>query len=257
MGLPERLGRALHGVSRARDRSTAAMLFRRADQCRNEGRFHEAARLVAEGLRQAPDSIVGHLISAYLHVARRQPGRARREFDRVLALDPYHLRALVGLARICIEDQDHEGAAALLDRTLQYYPDFPEARTLRETLGDRSRTPRGLRETPHEEPHAQTGERDVLAMSADGDLVLARTDDKERGEQLARHLMTVCRTASVTLSRAGLGSLRRAAIDTGASTTFVLKEADLVFSATLDGTVEIGAGFLRVGRLRAELGART
>ena len=60
--------------------STPAALFRQADRYRNEGRYDEAARLVAQGLRQAPDSHVGRLLSAYLYVA------ARRELVRV----PWH-----------------------------------------------------------------------------------------------------------------------------------------------------------------------
>src|SRR5262249_46731149 len=175
VGLSILLERALRGVSRAGDRSAPAMLFRRADRCRNEGRYDEAARLVAEGLREAPDSSVGHLISAYLHMAARQVGRAKHGFDRVLALDPYHPRALLGLARICIAGQDREGAAALLDRALQYYPDFNEAQALRETLGP-SRLPRGSRKGSRESVRDESGkparERDVVVMRTDGKLVL-------------------------------------------------------------------------------------
>src|SRR5262249_59322422 len=47
----------------------AATLFRRADLYRQEGRFEEAADLVAQGLRLSPNNGVGHLLSAYLHVA--------------------------------------------------------------------------------------------------------------------------------------------------------------------------------------------
>ncbi len=38
--------------------------------------------------------------------------------------------------------------------------------------------------------------------------------------------------------------------------TFLLKDADLVFSATLDGTIEVGAGFAQIARLRADLGVK-
>jgi hypothetical protein len=75
-----------------------------------------------------------------------------------------------------------------------------------------------------------------------------------KGRQLAEHVMQVYWTASATLSRAGLGSFRGGAIDTGSCMTFLLRDADLVFSATLDGNIEIGAGFAQVGRLRADLG---
>jgi tetratricopeptide (TPR) repeat protein len=235
------------------------MLFRRADQCRNEGQYDEAALLVARGLRLAPDSSVGHLIAAYLHVARCQMRPAESEFHRVLALDPYHPRALVGLAKIRIEHQDLEGAEALLDRALQYYTDFAEARALREMLVDRPRTAADRRTAPpsgsRRAPSTPARERDVVVIRTDGDLVFTRTDE-DRGRQLAQHVMQVYRTASATLSRAGLGSLRRAAIDTGSCMTFLLRDADLVVSATLGGNVEVGAGFARIGRLRADLGIK-
>jgi tetratricopeptide (TPR) repeat protein len=258
VGLAALLGRALQGVNRERDRSTPAMLFRHADRCRIEGRYGEAARLVAEGLRQAPDSTVGHLISAYLHVAAHRADHARREFDRVLALDPYHPWALLGLARICIEDQDHKGAAALLDRALDYCPDFADARLLRETLGHVPRTQRSPGEAHGSAalgPAAPAEERDVFAMRTDGKLLVARTGE-ERGSQLAEHLMQVHRTVSFALSLAGLGSLKHAAIETGSCTTFILKDADLVFSATLDGVVDIGTGFARIELVRDDLGVK-
>lgn len=259
VGLAALLERSLRGVYRPREQSTPATLFRRADQCRNEGQYDEAARLVARGLRQAPDSSVGHLLSAYLHMARRQAGRARNEFDRVLALDPYHPRALLGLARIHIEEQDLEGAKALLDRALQYYADFPEARALREMLVGWPPAQAERRAAPPSSSPAEPGtparERDVVAIRADGSLVLTRTEE-DRGRQLAQHVMQVYRTASATLSRAGLGSLRSAAIDTGSLMTFLLTDADLIYSATMDGKVDVAAGLARIRRLRTDLGVK-
>jgi tetratricopeptide (TPR) repeat protein len=258
VGLVALLERTVRGVFQSRNRSTPATLFRRADQCRNHGQHDEAARLLALGLRQAPDSSVGHLIAAYLHVARRQVARAKTEFHRVLALDPYHPRALVGLAKICIQEQDLEGAETLLDRALQYYADFDEARALRATLPGRPATPDHRAAAPsgsRNEPSTPARERDVVAIRTDGDLVFTRTDG-DRGRQLAQHVAQVYRTASATLSRAGLGSLRYAAIDTGSCMTFLLRDADLVFSATLDGNVEVGAGLAHIERLRTDLGVK-
>ncbi len=253
------LERALSGITLALHRPTSAALFRHADRCRNEGRYDEAARLVAQGLRRDPDSSVGHLLSAYLHVAARQTGRASTEFHRVLALDPYHPRALLGLARICIEDQDLEGAKALLDRALQYYSDFAEAQALREMVASRPSTPSpGVEAPPRASPvdaRTPAPERDLVVTRMDGTLVLARTDEG-RGTQLAQHMIQVYRMASATLSRAGLGALRRGAIDTGSDMTFFLSDAGLVLSATLDGHAEVGAGFAQIGRLGAELGVK-
>jgi len=257
--LAELLQRTLRGVTWARDWGTPAMLFRHADRYRNQGRYEEAARLVTRGLRQAPDSTVGHLISAYLHMAARRMDQAQGEFHRVLAVDPYHPRALLGLARIHIEDQDLEGATTLLDRALQYYTDFAEARALREMLDGWPRTQADLREAPARgfpgDPSKPARERDVIALRTDGSLILTGADE-ERGRQLAQHVMQVYRSASATLSRAGLGSLRSAVIDTGSGMTFLQRDADLVFSATLDGNVEVGTGFAQVARLRSDLGVK-
>src|SRR5262249_54491310 len=92
--------------SLGRRRPTVASLFRRADQQRMDGFYEAAARLLAQGLELAPESSVGHLLMAYLHADLRQADEARAEFERVLALDPYHPRALLGLARIAIEEGD-------------------------------------------------------------------------------------------------------------------------------------------------------
>src|SRR6266545_2559769 len=147
--------------------ATPAALFRRADRYRNEGRYEEAVQLVAQGLRQIPDSSVGHLLSGYLC-------EAAREMD---------------------------------------------------------------------------------VTRADGTLVLARTDE-ERGRHLAQHLTQVYRMASATLSRAGLGPVRRGAIEAGSQMTFLLSDAGLVLSATLDGHVEVSAGLAQIGRLWTELGVK-
>jgi tetratricopeptide (TPR) repeat protein len=253
------LERTLHGVKRAQDDATPAMLFRRADRCRNEGRYDEALGLVSMGLRLAPHSSAGRLISGYVHMAGRRMDRARSEFQRVLAVDPHHPRALLGLARIQIEDQDLGGAKTLLDRALLYYPDFPEAQALRDMLEG---WPPVQAEAPAVPAIAFRGqvsasgrERDVIVLRTDGSLLLTGTDE-ERGRQLAQHAMQVYRTASATLARAGLGALRSAAIDTGSHMSFLLKDADILFSATMDGTVEVAAGLAQAARLRSDLGVK-
>lgn len=252
------LGRTWTGIAGRVRPSTPAALFRRADRYRNEGRHGEAARLVAQGLQEAPDSSVGHLLSAYLCVAAREMDRAKVAFQRVLALDPYHPRALLGLARICLEEHEIEDSKALLDRALQYYQDFPEAQALREMVVGWSSPPAPVGAVPS----APAG--DLKSAQRTRDLVMTRTDGSlvfvgakgERGSQLAQHQIQVYRMASAALSRAGLGGLRRGAIDTGSHMIFLLSDPDLVLSATLDGTVDIGAGLAQVGRLWTELGAK-
>jgi tetratricopeptide (TPR) repeat protein len=254
-GLATFLERTVRG---ALHRGGSAALFRHADRYRNEGRYEEAARLVALGLQQDPDSSVGHLLSAYLHVAARHTDPAKTDFQRVLALDPYHPRALLGLAKIRLEEQDVEGSKALLDLALQYYANFAEAQALREMVVSWPQAPTPTTDAARSAPLAEPGtlsERDVVMMRTDGTTLLARADG-ERGGQLSQHAIQVFRMASAAVSRAGLGSLRRGAVDTGSHTTFLLSDADLVFSATLDGHVGTGEGFAHMGRLKSELGTK-
>src|SRR5262245_51667012 len=251
MGLGALLGRTVRG---ALHRTPSATLFRQADRYRNEGRYEEASRLVAKGLAQDPDSSVGHLLSAYLHVATRQTDRARTDFQRVLALDPYHPRALLGMAKICLEDQDQESAKALLDRALQYYAAFAEAQALRDMVQSWPQPSTSTSEAGEPSPveRLDAPAHDLVMMRPDGTTLHARAD-AQRGGQLAQHALQVVRMASATMSRAGLGTLQRGAIDTGSHTTFLLNDADVIVSAALDGTVETEEGWARVARLKSEL----
>jgi tetratricopeptide (TPR) repeat protein len=240
-------------------RGGSAALFRQADRYRNEGRYEEASRLVAQGLQRDPESSVGHLLSAYLHVATRETDRAKADFQRVLTLDPYHPRALLGLAKICLEERDIEGSKALLDRALQYFADFAEAQALRDMVAGWPQAPPPTTAAPQPEPLAEPDtlpEHDLIMMRSDGSTLFVRADGERRGH-LAQHVIQVFRMASAAAARAGLGSVRRGAIDTASHTTFLLSEADVVMSATLDGRVESGEGFAHLGRLKSDLRANT
>jgi len=88
VGLLRLLSRIWDAITSFTRPPNAATLFRRANLYRQEGRFEEAAELVSQGLRLAPNNGVGHLLSAYLHLAFRQIGPAKSEFQAVLDLDP-------------------------------------------------------------------------------------------------------------------------------------------------------------------------
>ena len=256
MGLGSLLGRTWSGIASLVRPPTAAALFRRADGYRHEGRYEEAADLVAQGLRQAPNSGVGHLLAAYLHVVFREMGAAKNAFRRVLALDPYHPRALFGLARIALEEGDYEGCKPFLDRALQYYPDFPEAKALQEMVASWS-APRPAGATlatpiPTERLRPPPGSRDLVLTHTDGTLVFGQGPE-ERQRQLALQMTQVYRIASATLTRAGLGTLRRAAIESAKDMSFLRTDAGLVLSVSFPHEVEIGAGLVQIGRLWTEL----
>src|SRR5262249_60021251 len=94
----------------------------------------DAAAPLPQGLRPPPNTAVAISPPRYLHLAFRQIGPAKGEFQAVLRLDPYHPRALLGLAKIALEERDIAECRPFLDKALQYYPDFPEARALQEMV---------------------------------------------------------------------------------------------------------------------------
>ena len=249
---------------RAKTRPAAATLFRRADQYRNEGRYEEAAELVARGLEQDPDSSVGHLLWAYLQAARRDMGPAKLAFQRVLAVDRYHPRALLGLARLAIEEGDLQEAQSLLDQALRFYPDFPEAQALREMVASGSSVPDPVSAVSPAAASAAplhkeipVAARDVVVARTDGTLVQAPQMNEERAKAVAQHLTQVVRIASATLSRSGLAPLRHAVIDSDSGAMFVLSDGGLILTATEDRGVDLGTGLADVKRLSRSLGVGT
>jgi tetratricopeptide (TPR) repeat protein len=249
----ERTWSGLTGLVRPR---SAASLFRLADQYRHEGRYEEAADLIAEGLRSAPNIAVGHLLDAYLHVVFREMPAAKASFRRVLSLDPYHPRALFGLARIALEEGDIEGCRPFLDRAIQYFPDFPEAKALQEMVATWSApalaAPTTAGTITTDRLRLPPGARDLILTHSDGTLVFAQGSE-ERQRQLALHMTQVYRIASATLARAGLGALRRGVVEGASEMTFLRSDGGVILGVALPHEVEAGAGLVQVGRLWTDL----
>jgi tetratricopeptide (TPR) repeat protein len=253
----ERTWSGLTGLVRPR---SAASLFRLADQYRHEGRYEEAADLIGEGLRLAPNIAVGHLLNAYLHVVFREMAAAKESFRRVLSLDPYHPRALFGLARIALEEGDIEGCRPFLDRAIQYFPDFPEAKALQEMVATWAApavaTPAAVGTISTDRLRPPPGARDLILTHADGTLVFAQGSE-ERQRQLAQHMTQVYRIASATLARAGLGALRRGVVEGASEMTFIRSDGGVILGVALPHDVEVGAGLVQVGRLWTDLNIKT
>ena len=115
--------RRLWWAGGGRDPISVPGALRRAEERRREGRYAEAGELVARALELDPDNLHAHLLAAYLHAARRAPERAKAEFQWVLNHDATHARALLGLARIALEEGDANACHDLLRRALRFYPD--------------------------------------------------------------------------------------------------------------------------------------
>jgi tetratricopeptide (TPR) repeat protein len=253
VGLLRLLSRIWDAITSFTRPPNPATLFRRANLYRQEGRFEEAAELVSQGLRLAPSNGVGHLLSAYLHLAFRQIGPAKSEFQSVLNLDPYHPRALLGLAKIALEERDLATCRPFLDKALQYYPDFPEARALQEMVASWSLTPEPQGQRPvYEGPPIQlekpAGGREFVLTQADGTLVFSQQDDKD-AEDLAGHVTQVYRIASATLQRAGLGALRRGIVQAATETTFFRSNDKLILALSFPQDVKVGFGLLETDKL--------
>ncbi|HET7342432.1 MAG TPA: tetratricopeptide repeat protein [Methylomirabilota bacterium] len=241
------LGRLWWPGRRRRPRVPAA-LFAHADRLRRQGRYAEAGRLVAAGLTGDPDNLTGHLLAAYLHLAARTIEPARAEFRWVLARQAGHPRALLGLARLALEDGDLDACRAALAQALQHHPEFPEAEALLGAIGNRHPLSAVSASPRLERLRLPPLARALLVLAADGSLLTARpSESKGDGDHLARALSL----AGATLRRAGWGAPRRALIEDGEETYFVRGDATLTLALALPRTTQIAQGVLEVNRLWA------
>jgi tetratricopeptide (TPR) repeat protein len=218
--------RIWHWAVRGKRHPTSAQMLRRAQRLRDEGRFARAVEVVEEALLHDPRSVVGHLLAASLQMALRETRRAQSSFERVLALEPSQPRALLGLARVALEEGDVAASRALLTRALARYPDFPEARALLEVargivpsvdptptiMSSGAMAADGLRLPPES--------REALFMRADGTLLFAEPSGP-RAHATAGSAVKLARVATAMLARAGLGPLRHAVIEGVADTTYL------------------------------------
>lgn len=253
MGLAAFVHRLVDWLRTTGHSPSAAELFRRADQLRNQGRSDEAGALVDQGLRRSPQSVAGHLLAGYLHLTSGRLEPARRAFDTVLALDPDHPRALLGLARVALEEGRPGAARPYVDRALQYHADFAEAKALSEALagqpaGQAEVRPFGL---ASQEGPRQGSARDRFVVPLDGRGV---SSPGQAGPQTALdwHLLRIARVATATLGRAGLGPLRKGVIESAHGATFLQSDGTVLVAVTLPAGTPTSEGFSQLGRLSPE-----
>jgi len=214
-----------------RGRRATLAAFRRAERERRAGRLSRAMRHVRRGLALDPESLTGHLLAAYLYAAVRATPLAHVEFRWVLRRQPAHPRALLGLARIALEDGDATLCRDLLERAMRAFPTFPEAEAL-------------LAAVTQPAPPAPVLRLEHVRPPEDGcELVLARLD----GSVLAgtpggiRYLEPTAR---------GLGVLRLAAAAL-ARAGFARSDGELVLALSMPRRTEWSLGLLQVNRLWA------
>jgi tetratricopeptide (TPR) repeat protein len=235
-----------------RESLTVPEALRRAEAQRREGRYAEAAALVARALELDPGNLHAHLLAAYLHSARRAMAPAREEFRWVLGHDAHHARALLGLARIALEEGDAHECRDLLRRALRFYPEFPEAAALMAAVRTREAAPlpaASATAAPRVERLRLPGTgRALIIGRADGGLIASQPvadDAKDVSEALARTL----RLAAASLERAGLGPLHRAIVEDDHDAVFTRTDGDLVVSLALPRATDPTQGLLDVNRL--------
>lgn len=250
MGVLKQVWTALTG-QRA---SSSVDLFRRAERFRRDGQFEEAMALVEEGLSLHPDHILGHLLAGYLRAGFRQMDEARLEFERVLALDPHHPRAMLGLARLAFEAGDGSACQAYLERAVRAYPDFPEAEALREVLAATTALAgpalAGLGTLRPDLVRPPAGSHDLFLAQTDGTVVFSHVTAEHR-EDVAAHAARLLRIAAATLARAGFGELRGGVVEGAGETTFLHVDSGLILSLTFGPDAEIRPGVALGERLLA------
>jgi tetratricopeptide (TPR) repeat protein len=256
------LGRLWHMVGGRRRMPTTAELLRRAQRLRDQGRIARASEIVGQALVLDPRSVVGHLLAASLHMVLRETRQARTAFEKVLTLEPTQPRALLGLARVALEEDDVPACRALLMRALARYPDFPEARALLEVA-------RGLAVNIDAKPTAATNgaminsqlrlppeSREALFMRADATLVFAEPRGP-RSEAVAASAVKLTRVATAMLARAGLGPLRHAVVEGVADTTYLRADDAALLALAFDRDLKSATAFDHLervwGRCRTEL----
>jgi len=226
--------RIWHTVRGGRRLPASVKIFRQARRFRDEGRLEEAAALVASGLLLDRENVVGHLLAGSLHAMLREMAKARTSFARVLALEPTHPRALLGLARITLEEGDTEACVELLTRALTRYPDFPEAKALLDVAQSLPHHDAAKRPPPSVVVRADRLRlpvecREALLARADATLMFAQPRGL-RTEEVAARAAKLCRIASAMLARAGLGPLHHAVIEGAAETTYLRVDGEVVLT---------------------------
>jgi tetratricopeptide (TPR) repeat protein len=246
-----RVKRALGALTGRTKAPTSTEIFLKADRARREGRFEEAAALVRSSLEQNPNHAAGHLIAAYVHVATHQLDAAKAAFNRVLALEPDHARACLGLGRVALDEGDFATARRYLEQALHLFPDFPEAKALLDVVTSRSAAavaaPTAAPAVPTDRVRAAVGTRDAVLARADGSVVFAQLA-AGRPEELAAILARTAHIATATLARAGLGAPRRGVVDVRAKMLVLRSEGDLILAVAFPGTTQPGEALLEANR---------
>lgn len=102
------------------DWETAAGAYR-------DGRYDEAVSLFRAYASQKPDNPWGHYMLGLSAWKARRPQLAEEGFRAALDRDPNHVKSLVNLTRLLLEQDRTEDAGATIEHALEVVPDDPVA----------------------------------------------------------------------------------------------------------------------------------
>ena len=110
-------------------RTSAEQLTLVAIACRYSDNFRDAADTLAEALQVDPTYLEAYLELGEISLEKYEAGHAERHLGNALKINPNHPRALVGMARVKLEQTAHAAQALkLLARARQVAPGAPEPR---------------------------------------------------------------------------------------------------------------------------------
>lgn len=107
---------------------TVNLLMQRAAIAMTKNEHDLALKLLDYVTELAPDFAEGFNRRAFLYFSMNDVEKAVGDLRRALALEPYHFKALEGLAQIWRETGNKRGAYQVLKQLLDIYPHAPGAR---------------------------------------------------------------------------------------------------------------------------------
>lgn len=109
-------------------RDTVDTLMKYAAESVHANRTDAALEALDQVVSIAPDYVEGWNLRATVHYLRDEYGEAVVDIKQVLALEPRHFGALVGLGRILLELEDRKGALKAFDAALAINPHLADIR---------------------------------------------------------------------------------------------------------------------------------
>jgi tetratricopeptide (TPR) repeat protein len=114
------------------DKGSAEQLTYVAMACRYSDNFRDAADTLDDAVKADPKYLPAHVQLGEISLEKYEAGHAEQHYGRALKINPHHAGALVGLARVKLEQSgDYLAARELLRRVDKIHPRMIEGSVLR------------------------------------------------------------------------------------------------------------------------------